>query len=193
MHRQSRAEQSRKELGCFRTVLFELFLIASTCQDKQVRTMYRPSQSNDCIAFYKWRLRCKAVQWFRRKEKQGRTMHRHTAEEVLLCCTSEDSGAKHCSASRGKISKSELCTSTAAEILYLLCFRRQSMVGTVFKKAQSSKVWSKLERQHNWRAKPRAGAHIWSQTSSGNSYLEPKLERELIFGAKPRAGTPVWS
>ena len=49
----------------------------------------------------------------------------------------------------GKISKSELCTGTAAELLYSLCLRRQSMVGTVFKKAQSSKVWSKLERQRN--------------------------------------------
>ena len=120
-------------------------------KDKQVRTMHRPSRrSNVFIVIYKSRLRCKAAQWFRRKEKQVRTMHRHTAEEVLLCCRGEGSGAKHCSAFEGKISKSELCTGTAAEILYLLCLKRQIMVGTVFKKAQSSKEWPKLERQRRF-------------------------------------------
>jgi len=166
-------------------------------KDKQVRTMHRPSQRSAVfIVFLKWRLRCSALQWFRRKEKQVRTMHRHTAEEVLysLCCRSEGSGARQCSGFEGNIRKSEPCTGTAAELLYfLLCLRRQSMVGPVFKEGQSSKVWSKLERQRNWRAKPWAGVHIWSQTSSGNSCLEPNLERELMFGAKPRAGAPVRS
>jgi len=64
------------------------------------------------------------------------------------------------------------------------------MIFTVFAKAQSSKVWSKLERELRFEAKPRAGALIWSQTSSGSSdleqnlsrssCLEPNLERERI-------------
>ena len=62
------------------------------------------------------------------------------------------------------------------------------MIFTVFAKAQSSKVWSKLERELRFEAKPRAGALIWSQTSSGSSVLEQNLEPELMFGAKPRAG-----
>ena len=36
-----------------------------------------------------------------------------------------------------------------------------------------------LERELRFGAKPRAGALIWSQTSSGSSVLEQNLEREL--------------
>ena len=41
----------------------------------------------------------------------------------VLEVTSEGSGAKLCSGFEGKISKSEVCTGTAAELLYLLCFK----------------------------------------------------------------------
>ena len=62
------------------------------------------------------------------------------------------------------------------------------MIFTVFAKAQSSKVWSKLERELRFEAKPRAGALIWSQTLSGSAFEVQNLEPELMFGAKPRAG-----
>jgi len=42
-------------------------------------------------------------------------------------------------------------------------------------------------------AKPRARAHVWSQTSSGSSGLELNLERELRFRAKPRGRANVLS
>jgi len=73
----------------------------------------------------------------------------------------------------GKISKSELCTVTS--------------------EAQSSKVWPKVELESTRHAKPRAGAPLWSKTSSGSADLELNLERELRFGAKPRAGALIWS
>jgi len=42
-------------------------------------------------------------------------------------------------------------------------------------------------------SKPRAGAHVWSQTSSESSCLEPSLGWELMFWAKPRARAYVWT
>ena len=98
-----------------------------------------------------------------------------TAENALysLCFRSAGSGAKQCSYFEGKISKSELCTVTS--------------------EAQSSKVWPKLELESSRHAKPRAGAPLWSKTSSGSADLELNLERELRFGAKPRAGALIWS
>ena len=69
---------------------------------------------------------CKAVQWFRRKDKQVRSMHRHICRStVLIVFRSEGSGAKQCSGFGEKISKAELCTGTAEEVLYLLCFRSE--------------------------------------------------------------------
>jgi len=50
-----------------------------------------------------------------------------------------------------------------------------------------------IERELMFGAKPRARAHVCSQTSSGSSCFEPNLERELMFGAKRRAGAHVWS
>ena len=112
---------------------------------------------------------CKAVQWFRRKDKQVRTMHRH-AEEVLylLCFRSEGSSANQCSGSEKKISKSELCIGTAPALPFLLCVSKAKIVFTVCCEAQSSKVWPKLELESSGHAKPRAGAPFWSKTSSGS-------------------------
>ena len=45
-----------------------------------------------------------------------------------------------------------------------------------------------LERELRFGAKPRAGALIWSQTSSGSAFYLQNLEPELMFDAKPRAG-----
>ena len=55
----------------------------------------------------------------------------------LLCFRSEGSGAKQCSGFEGKISKSELCTGTAEEVLYFCC------VLEVKAQVQSSAVVSK--------------------------------------------------
>ena len=63
---------------------------------------------------------------------------------------------------------------------------------TVTSEAQSSKVWPKLELESSRHAKPRAGAPLWSKTSSGSADLELTLERELRFGAEPRAGALIW-
>jgi len=149
---------------------------------------------------------CKAVQWFRGKDNASKSelctctdeevlfllyfrsedsgakrfsdleatiskseLYTGTAEEVvyLLCLWSEGSGAKQCGGFEGKISKSELCTGTAAEILYLWCFK--------------SKAWYLLCLRRLSRAK-------YGQSPSGSAVDVPNLERELMFGAKPWAG-----
>ena len=69
----------------------------------------------------------------------------------------------------------------------------KSEVCTVTSEALSSKVWPKVELESSRHAKPRAGAPLWSKTSSGSADLELNLERELRFGAKPRAGALIWS
>ena len=124
---------------------------------------------------------CKAVQWFRRKDKQVRPMHMH-AEEVLYlwCFRSEGSSANQCSGSEEKISKSELCIGTAPALPFSLCVSQAKIIFTLCSEAQSSKVWPKLQLESSGRAKPRAGAPFWSQTSSGSSDLEPNLERERL-------------
>ena len=124
---------------------------------------------------------CQAVQWFRRKDKQVRTMHRHTEEVLyLLCFRSEGSSANQCSVSEKKISKSELCIGTAPALPFLLCVSKAKIVFTVCCEAQSSKVWPKLELQSNGHAKSRAGAPFWSKTSSGSAFEVQNLERERI-------------
>ena len=125
-------------------------------------------------------------------------MHRH-AEEVLylLCFRSEGSSANHCSGSEGKISKSELCIGTAPALPFLLCVKSRDNLYCVFLKLSRAKYgqsssWRaidmpNLERELMFGAKPRARAHVWSQTSSRSSCLEPNIVPELLFGAKPRA------
>jgi len=44
---------------------------------------------------------------------------------VLLAFRSELSGAKQCSDREGKLSKSELCTGIAEQVMFLLCFRSE--------------------------------------------------------------------
>ena len=124
---------------------------------------------------------CKAVQWFRRKDKQVRTMHRHAGEVLyLLCFRSEGSSANQCSGSEKKISKSELCIGTAPASPFALCVLKAKIIFTVCSEAPSSKVWPKLELESSGRSKPRAGAPFWSKASSGSSDLEPNLERERL-------------
>ena len=66
------------------------------------------------------------MQWFRRKDKQVITMHRHRRSTIfLLCFRSEGSGAKQCSCFEGQKSNSDLCTVAAGEVLYQLCFRNE--------------------------------------------------------------------
>ena len=110
-----------------------------------------------------------------------------------MCFRSEGSSANQCSGSEKKISKSELCIGTAPALPCVLCLSQAKIVFTVCCKAQSSKVWPKLELESSGHAKPRAKAPFWSKTLSGSSDLTPNLERELRFGAKPRAGALIWS
>jgi len=117
---------------------------------------------------------CKAVPWFRRKDKQVRTMHRHPEEVLyLLCFRSEGSSANQCSGSEGKISKSELCISTAPALPFLLCVKKKAKIEILCALRLS-------------RAK-------YGQSLSWRAFDVPNLERELMFGAQTRARADVWS
>jgi len=76
----------------------------------------------------------------------------------------------------------------ARKAWYSLCFRRLRRAKLCFRRLRPAKYGqsssasavdvSNLERELIFGAKPRAGAHVWSRTSSGSSCLEPNLERE---------------
>jgi len=111
-------------------------------------------------------------------------MHKHIRRRTifLFCFRNEGSGAKQCSGFEGKISKSELCKGTAAELLhYCVSKPNHDIYCVCYGTVEQSMV------------KARAGAPFWSKTLSGSSDLESNLERELRFGAKPWAGAHVWS
>jgi len=75
------------------------------------------------------------MQWLRRKDKQVRTLHRHSRSKgsgaKQWCFRSKGSGAKQFSGFGGKISKSELCTGTAEQVLHLLSFGSETQVQSI--------------------------------------------------------------
>ena len=95
------------------------------------------------------------MQWFRRKDKQVRTMHRHSCRITTLLCFKTKSW-------------------------YLLCLLRRSRAKYGQSSSGSSVLEQNLERELWFGVKPRAGAPFWSKTSSRSSCLEPNLERERI-------------
>ena len=105
--------------------------------------------------FQQWRLKCKSVQWFRKKDKQVRTMHWHSSRltAFIVCVKSKDSIYCVVRLSRAKYGQSS-------------SWRAVDMPN--------------LERELRFGAKPWAGALIWSQTSSGSAFEVQNLERERI-------------
>jgi len=76
-------------------------------------------------------------------------MHRCFRRSIIITVLFEVS-AKQCSGCKGKISKSELCTSTAAELLESFCFRRfngAKYVFTIFQNTHMSRTWYLLCRR----------------------------------------------
>jgi len=118
-----------------------------------------------------------------------------TAEQVCIHCILEEKAQLQSSA--------ELSTSTAAELLYLLCFTSKASYLLFLERLSQAKYGRSLsgstfdvpnlERELMFGPKPRVGPHVWSKTFNGSAGLKQNLERELWFGAKPQAGAPIGS
>jgi len=125
-----------------------------------------------------------------------------------LCFRSKGSGAKHCRSFEGKISKPEVCTGTAEEVLHLLCFRREgsgakqcSAFGEKISKSELC-TGTAAELLYVMVVKAKHGIYCvlrrlseatYGQSWGGSTFDVPNLERELMFEAKPRARAHVWS